>query len=804
MNRLTFVFALLLIGTLPLSAQESTLTVQQIMQDPDTWIGASPRSASWSEDGQTLYFFWNPQGQFPSDSLYKVTRTDRTPVKVEPAERRAVRATFNGWRHGTHTYTSDFSQKVFQNGGDLYLYDRASNSVQGLTRTRAREASPRFTPDGTGVIFTEANNLFRLDLATGLTTQLTDLRSGNERRERPTDAQDAFLEEQQELLFEIVRQRKEEREQREAARERDANMENNPPTFYFGEKRVQQFGIDPNERFVSFVLAESPSPPKRTIVQNYVTESGYAEDLNARAKVGAPGTTSELYVQDLERDTTYQIDLYQVPGAYDVPAFLQEQGVEVDSTTKRRSLYAYGPYWSGDGRYAVVEVRARDNKDRWLMRLHAESGELTLLDRQHDEAWIAGPGISWFGGPSGGGWLPDNQHFYFQSERTGYSHLYTVNVESGAVQQLTDGDFEVFGPQLSQDGQTWYFTSSEGSPYERHIYQMAVDGGARTRLTTMEGNNAVALSPDASLMAILHSYSNRPTELFLQAPQGAPERLTHSTLEDWEAYTWRDPEIIQIEASDGAQVPARIYEPENPNGAAVLFVHGAGYLQNVHKWWSGYFREYMFHNLLADKGYVVLDVDFRASAGYGRDWRTAIYRYMGGRDLQDYVDASKHVGEAYGIPPERVFIYGGSYGGFITLMALFTEPEHFGAGAALRAVTDWAHYNHGYTSNILNTPAEDSLAFARSSPIYHAEGLEDPLVILHGMVDTNVQYQDVVRLAQRLIELGKEDWELAVYPIEGHGFTEPASWTDEYRRILKLIEATVGPNGSKADTPPLR
>ena len=128
-------------------------------------------------------------------------------------------------------------------------------------------------------------------------------------------------------------------------------------------------------------------------------------------------------------------------------------------------------------------------------------------------------------------------------------------------------------------------------------------------------------------------------------------------------------------------------------------------------------------------------------------------------------------GRELDIESERVFVYGGSYGGFITLMALFTEPEHFGGGAALRSVTDWAHYNHGYTSNILNTPAEDSLAYALSSPINFAEGYEgDPLLIAHGMVDVNVQFQDVARLAQRLIELGKEGWEMAVYPVEDHGF----------------------------------
>lgn len=124
----------------------------------------------------------------------------------------------------------------------------------------------------------------------------------------------------------------------------------------------------------------------------------------------------------------------------------------------------------------------------------------------------------------------------------------------------------------------------------------------------------------------------------------------------------------------------------------------------------------------------------------------------------------------------------------MTLMAMFTAPGTFNSGAALRSVTDWAHYNHGYTSNILNTPAEDSIAYAKSSPIYHAEGLEGNLLMLHGMVDTNVHFQDVVRLSQRLIELEKENWELAVFPMENHGFVEASSWADEYRRIFDLFQ----------------
>jgi dipeptidyl aminopeptidase/acylaminoacyl peptidase len=338
---------------------------------------------------------------------------------------------------------------------------------------------------------------------------------------------------------------------------------------------------------------------------------------------------------------------------------------------------------------------------------------------------------------------------------------------------------------------------------------MYAGGEERERLTTLPGRNDAALGPNAQWLTVLNSQSNRPPEVFiaplfvgqiLAGREAEFERVTKSTTEKWQAYPWREAEIVEVPASDGVGVPARIYRPENPNGAAVFFVHGAGYLQNVHRWWSSYFREYQFHNLLADRGYLVLDLDYRGSAGYGRDWRTAIYRHMGGRDLQDYVDASEWVGAEFGIPSERVAIYGGSYGGFLTLMALFTEPEHFGGGAALRSVTDWAHYNHGYTANILNTPTEDSLAYARSSPINFAAGLEDPLLMTHGLIDTNVQPQDIFRLSQRLIELGKTDWELAIAPVEGHGYTEPSSWADKMRRILELIEVSVGPNRTARET----
>jgi dipeptidyl aminopeptidase/acylaminoacyl peptidase len=439
-------------------------------------------------------------------------------------------------------------------------------------------------------------------------------------------------------------------------------------------------------------------------------------------------------------------------------------------------------------------ARSADNKDRWILLLDSNTGKTKVLVTDHDDAWIGGPGSFTLG------WLPDNTHVYFQSERDGFSHLYSVSIDGGQPKQLTSGDFEVSEVRLSRDKSKFYFTSSEGSPFERHLYAMAIGGGPRTRITTMPGNNQVSISPDEATLANIRSYSNKPPELYLQSNPPAqasaePKPVTTSPKSEFFTHDWIDPRIASFKARDGATVHGRIYVPSGwkRGGPAVFFVHGAGYLQNVHRWWSYYYREYMFHHLLMERGFLVFDIDYRGSAGYGRDWRTGIYRHMGGKDLSDHVDALNYLVKEHGVDPKRVGIYGGSYGGFITLMAMFTEPDYFAAGAALRPVTDWAHYANGYTANILNLPQDDPEAYRRSSPIYFANGLKGALLICHGMVDTNVNFQDSVRLAEKLIELRKDNWSIAPYPVEDHSFEREESWADEYKRIMKLFVDNLKP-----------
>ena len=467
------------------------------------------------------------------------------------------------------------------------------------------------------------------------------------------------------------------------------------------------------------------------------------------------------------------------------------------------------PDCSDDGSRCVTSVRSQDNKDRWLVTIDPATGKATAIDNLHDNAWIregsvssgTGGGGGGFGGGGGAGiaWLPDNKRVIFMAEKDGWMHLYSLDVTAAppAATRLTSGKWEVSSARLSSDRTKIVFASSEVHPGERHFYTMPVEGGPSTRITTATGGHDVTVSPDEKSLTVIYSYSTKPPELFVMpfAAAAQPKQVTTSPAPDFLSFKWIDPKVVTYKARDGALVYARLYTPEmigakrDPRHPAVVFVHGAGYLQFVTKAWpSSYYREHLFHNLLASRGYVVICPDYRASAGYGGEWRTGIYEHMGGKDLEDSVDAAKFIVATEKVDPKRIGIYGGSYGGFLTLMAMFTTPDVFAAGAALRPVTDWAHYNHSYTAPILNLPQTNLEAYKRSSPIHFADGLKGQLLILHGMVDTNVFFQDTVRLTQRLIELRKETWSVAPYPVENHSFTEETSWADEYKRIFKLFE----------------
>jgi dipeptidyl aminopeptidase/acylaminoacyl peptidase len=784
-------FLLFYPATILLSQPQTTkLTVEKIMQDPK-WIGTSPSTPRWSADSKTLFFNWNPE-KAPSDSLYFITTSNKIPLKASVQQKQNL--VFDN----STLYNSDRSAYVYSKDGDIFYADVNGGRTKKVTQTIEAELNPQFSFNDSKIVYTRSQNLFAWNIATGETQQLTNLKTGTPASASAatntqattgiSNQQEAWLKKDQLQYFEVLRSRKEKKDKADAYTK--ATEKKELRSIAIEDRILQGLKISPDGRFVSYYLNKPVTGNKTTIVPSYVTETGFTMDILARTKVGEIIANSELFVYDREKDTVFAVKTDSIPGINDLPAYLKDYPKIFEEKSKKpvpRMVTFSGPQWSPGGEHALFEIRSIDNKDRWLMLWDTSTARLRLLDRQRDEAWIASPG--WFDGL---GWI-DSNIIWFQSEATGYSHLYTINLINGQKKTLTSGNYEVQSAKLSNDKKYFYIITNEVHPGEKDFYRLTIANGKKEKITKQTGGHEVFVSPDEKYLAVLYSYSNKPWELYLQENKtGAKaEQITSKGQSDeFKAYSWRDPELITFKARDNATVYARIYKPSNPhpNRPAVVFVHGAGYLQNAHRWWSYYFREFMFNNMLADNGYYVLDIDYRGSAGYGRDWRTGIYRHMGGKDLTDQVDGVNWLIKTYNVNPAYIGIYGGSYGGFITLMGLFTEPNVFAAGAALRPVTDWANYNHGYTSDILNEPFNDSIAFRKSSPIYFAEGLKGHLLICHGMLDVNVHYQDAVKLAQRLIELGKENWELASYPMEDHAFMEPSSWTDEYKRIFKLFE----------------
>ncbi|TSD64854.1 S9 family peptidase [Inquilinus sp. KBS0705] len=764
------------------------LTVEKIMRDPK-WMGTSPSNIRWSDDSKKIYFNWNPDNA-ERDELFSITPANIKPQKISVAEHRDMIPEGGKWN-------KKLTLKTYEKNGDIYLLNIINGQSTRLINTTDRESNPTFSGDESSIIFTSGNNLFAFKLNKGELTQLTNFvkaKSDAKKTEKDNE-QAAYLKKQQLELFDIIK--KNEKDRKLDSAERSMLKAAKLKEIVIGDKRLSGVQVSPDGRYITYRVNQRAEGEKEDIVADFVTESGYVEGLPNRSKVGGPQGSSESFIFDTKRDSVYKIVTTDLPGIKDIPEYVKDYPKRLEELKKLnadRKVDVTGPYWSDDGKYAIVNVDAQDNKDRWLMKLDAATGKLSLLDRQHDDAWIGGPGTgAWFANGSLG--YTDNTHFYYQSEASGYSHLYLADLATGDKKQLTSGKWEVQTLHLSNDKTTFYFTANIEHPGVTHFYRIPVTGGAPVKITSMKGGNEIDLSPDEKWLAIRYSYSNKPWELYVQPnkPGAKAVQVTNSTTPEFKSYPWREPEVISFKNRYGKDIYARLYLPKNPDPAkpAVVFVHGAGYLQNVHFWWSSYFREYMFNNMLTDNGYTVLDIDYTASSGYGRDIRTGIYRHMGGADLTDQVDGVKLLVDKYGVNPKHVGLYGGSYGGFITLMALFTQQDVFASGAALRSVTDWAHYNHGYTSNILNEPYNDEKAYRQSSPIYFADGLKGNLLMLHGMVDQNVNFQDIVRLTQRLIELHKQNWQLAPYPVEDHGFIQPSSWTDEYSRIYKLFETTL-------------
>jgi len=767
-------------------AAPTPITIEQAMADPD-WIGPPVEKAWWSWNSQQVEYQLKRKGS-------PVRDTFRQPIAG------GVAAQVADDQRGTldvadPVYDAGRTRMAFVRNGDVFLRDLRSGALTQITRGAARAANLGFATDG-GVYWRTGQDWFHWNVSRGV-GQVASLKAEKDPNAAPKPD---VLRDQQMRTLETLRR---DREQREAVIEQDkrwrqADASRAPGPVYLGpDVKIAASALSPD--LVHLIVVTSPKDfddGRMSKMPLYVTESGFEETEETRTRVGRNGFEPHSFWRvDTRTGKAEKIALGDVPGIGTDPLAELRRKAGKDALKGDRSVQVMNEFmgggirWSADGQEAAVMLRANDNKDRWIVSIGATDGRLQNRHRLTDAAWI-----NW--GFNDFGWMADGRTLWLLSEESGFSHLYT-QTGTAKPQALTRGRWEASAPVLSADGKGFYVLCNEQAPHDYEVCSVDVASRQVRALTDLDGVEDFSLSPDGQQLLVRWSAPYMPPQLAVQPVSGGAARvLTDTRSAEYKAREWVQPKLVAVPSSHGAgKVWAKYYEPEHKEPGKkypiVMFVHGAGYLQNVHQRYPAYFREQMFHNLLVQQGYIVLDMDYRGSEGYGRDWRTAIYRNMGHPELEDYKDGIDWLVETQQGDRDRAGIYGGSYGGFMTFMALFRSPGTFKAGAALRPVVDWHNYNHAYTANILNTPDIDPEAYRVSSPIEYAQNLQDHLLIAHGMMDDNVFFQDSVNLSQRLIELHKDNWTIAPYPLERHGYTRPDSWLDQYKRILKLFNENV-------------
>lgn len=773
---------------------QTQMTLEQAMAHPD-WLGRQPEASFWGPDSQTVFYQRKQQGNELRDwfAIPLKAVTTNTQVGLQQLDNIGAQ---------DQIFSADGQYAAWTFEGQVLVKHLKTGATTQLTRHRDYHQGLMFLADGR-LSFRQGWDFYAADLNSGRISMLASLVNGKAPT-APTIPDSYLAQEQHKLIGFIALEHKNAIDQfnnkQQLQQQSDALAP--APHYFAADKQIVGAYLSPKADRLVVALGDKFSQQERDIMPNYITATGDIAAQPVRSRVhDAKPQTQQLILVDLKTAQQQALSFADLPGFdEDVLAAVKRENAErlgkkYTSVKAPRAISLLGGWgvqdapvrWNAQGTAVAVMLRAWDNKDRWIATVDLQRGKLQSQHRLHDDAWV-NYSFNDFG------WNNAGDSLWYLSEASGYSHLYLQKVD-GKAKKLTAGTYEVSEPVLSRDGTAIYFRANQSHPGIYNLFKLDLASGQQQQLTSLTGNLSYQLSPDESKILLTYSTSVQLPELYLMdnQPGAKLQRLTFTTSEQFSQMALQAPQVIAVPSSHGKQpVFAKLYLPKDyqqgEKRRAVIFNHGAGYLQNSDLGWSNYFREFFFHNLLTQQGYVVLDMDYRASAGYGRDWRTAIYRRMGTPETEDLMDGVKWLVEHANVDVKRVGTYGGSYGGFMTFMAMFTQPDLFKAGSALRPVGDWAYYNHGYTSNILNTPDVDPIAYERSSPIYFTQGLKNQLLINAPMVDDNVFFQDVVRVVQRLIEQEINSFETAIFPVEPHGFRQPSSWLDEYRRIYKLFE----------------
>lgn len=419
-------------------------------------------------------------------------------------------------------------------------------------------------------------------------------------------------------------------------------------------------------------------------------------------------------------------------------------------------------YWTPDARTVIAHRTNRVQNELALLGHDIRTGKARTILEEKDPHWL---NVHNLFRP-----LPGGKSFLWASERTGYRHLYVAPFEGGEPRAITSGDWEVSDVACVNTTHV-YYVSTEASPLERQLYSVPLTGGERTRLTKLPGTHTISMAPGCGLYLDSHSSLERPTRRTLhKANAELIEELSPMNTSVLDTYDVLKTEIHRFKGADGAEFYGRLIKPAGfepgKRYPAVVMIYGGPHAQTVRDAWAGL----GWDQVLAHKGFVIWQMDGRGSAGCGHAWEAKVFRNFGHQELADQLVGLDYLTGLGFVDPKRVGMQGGSFGGYMTLFSLLNAPDRFAAGISVAPVTDWRLYDTIYTERYMGLPADNEVAYKKSSPVHAAANLKGKLLLVHNYGDDNVVFQNMFMMTNALQQAGRP-FEMMVYPQKSHSVT---------------------------------
>jgi dipeptidyl-peptidase 4 len=454
---------------------------------------------------------------------------------------------------------------------------------------------------------------------------------------------------------------------------------------------------------------------------------------------------------------------------------MMDTGAETD-------IYIPRVNWLTDSKQLAIQRLNRAQTKLDLLIADTATGKTRTVLTENDPNWINVSDDLYF--------LKDGKRFLWSSERSGYRHLYLFEITGKQVAQLTQGDWEVSTIDAVDEAKALvYFTATEKSPLERQLYRVALDGTGFTRVTKDAGTHAAVFAPNAA--AFYDTYSNAATpqrQGLCRADGLRIAAINENKVAELGDYHLSPMEFLTVKSRDGVLLNASIIKPPDLNPQkkypVLVFTYGGPHAQVVRNAWSG--NNFLWHQLMAQKGYIIFSLDNRGSAGRGHAFETPLHFRMGAQELFDQRDGVRYLKSLPYVDSHRIGIWGWSYGGHMTLHAMFEAGDDFKAGFAGGPVTDWRYYDTIYTERYLGLPQKNEKGYRDSSPVKYAAQLRGRLLIAHGTGDDNVHYANTLSVIDKLIEAGKYV-EVLAFPGRGHGASDPAARRVLWQRVTQFF-----------------